>query len=64
MISLQKTDKSVNELRKALKAALRRNPDAYTTIGMVSGVRADRVREIANGADPTAFEHAVLAGLA
>jgi len=56
---------NTDELRKKLKAAKKRNSDAYQIIGAVSGLGKRRVRDIAEGkADPTFIESAQLEALA
>jgi hypothetical protein len=47
-----------------LQLATKRNPDAYKIIGAVSGLGEKRVREIAEGADPTFIEERTLEVLA
>ncbi len=61
MLDLKKTPESVAELRRALKAAKARNPDAFNILAMMAGIKESRLREIAKGEEPDNAEYQILA---
>ena len=46
----------MSEISKKLKAVKKRKPDAFSIIGAVSGLGEKRVREIAEGSEPSLTE--------
>ena len=48
--------KEISPLAAALSLAKERNPSAFKIIGAVSGFGEERVKEIAEGAEPTTVE--------
>ena len=56
--------KTFSPLAISLQLATKRNPDAYKIIGAVSGFGEKRVKEIAEGAEPTIAEKITLETLA
>jgi hypothetical protein len=59
-----KSKAPLGELALSLQEARRRNPDAYSIIGAVSGYGERRIKEIARGAEPTIQEKTILESLA
>ena len=50
-------------MSEKLKAAKKRNPDAYKIIGVVSGFGEKKIKEIAEGTEMTSTERVILEGL-
>ncbi|MBA7702802.1 hypothetical protein ES703_111576 [subsurface metagenome] len=50
-------------MAEKLKDAKKRNPDAYKIIGVVSGFGEKKIKEIAEGKEPSSTEKIILEGL-
>lgn len=46
-----------------LKSAQKRNPNAYSIISAVAGMRKKRIKEIAEGSEMSVIERVILDGL-
>lgn len=53
----------MKSMAEKLRAAKKRNPDAYKIIGVVSGFGEKKIKEIAEGTEMSATERVVLEGL-
>ena len=53
----------MKSMTEKLKAAKKRNPDAYKIIGVVSGFGEKKIREIAEGTEMSPAERVILEGL-
>jgi len=53
----------MQSMAERLKAAKKRNPDAYKIIGVVSGYGEKRIKEIAEGEEASIPEKTILEGL-
>lgn len=53
----------MSSLSEKLKAAKKRNPDAYAIIGVISGYGEKRIKEIAEGKEASVSEKIILEGM-
>jgi len=58
-----KKEVKMQSMAERLKAAKKRNPDAYKIIGVVSGYGEKRIKEIAEGEEASIPEKTILEGL-